>query len=73
MSFFIFPPSPFAINIQHSTGLNYESDEAWTRHLIDSYIYGEEKGSVGDIPLPAGFAQEWRFWRIIFISMAMGG
>eukprot|EP00605_Chrysophyceae_sp_TOSAG23-4_P001239 GSChrysophyteH1.ASY1.ANO1.1350.1 assembled CDS len=54
-------------------GLNYESDNAWTKSLIDSYVYAEEKsGREGDIPMPAGFAREKRFWRVTILSGVLG-
>ena len=63
----------FTRGLTEALGLNYESDEAWTKHLIDSYIYGEEKsGRVGDIPMPAGFAREFRFWRVTILSGTLG-
>lgn len=63
----------FTRGITEALGLNYESDEAWTRSLIDSYIYGEEKsGREGDIPMPEGFARERRFWRLTTLSGVLG-
>jgi len=63
----------FTRGLTEALGLNYESDEAWTKHLIDSYVYGEEKaGREGDIPMPAGFGREFRFWRVTLLSGTMG-
>ena len=63
----------FARGMTEALGLNYESDNAWTKSLIDSYVYAEEKsGREGDIPMPAGFAREKRFWRVTILSGVMG-
>ena len=63
----------FARGMTEALGLNYESDNAWTKSLIDSYVYAEEKsGREGDIPMPAGFAREKRFWRVTILSGVLG-
>eukprot|EP00606_Chrysophyceae_sp_TOSAG23-5_P000118 GSChrysophyteH2.ASY1.ANO1.959.1 assembled CDS len=63
----------FTRGITEALGLNYESDEAWTKSLIDAYVYGEEKsGREGDIPMPAGFGREKRFWRVTILSGVQG-
>lgn len=59
--------------VTEALGLNYDSDEAWTRTLIEAYAYGEENDPrVGDVPLPKGFGREGRFWRMIIIVSLLG-
>lgn len=59
--------------VTEALGLNYDSDEAWTRTLIEAYAYGEAHDPrVGDVPLPKGFGREKRFWRMIIIVSFLG-
>ena len=63
----------FARTFTEVLGLNYDSEEAWTRRLMDAYAFGEEASErTGDVPLPKGFAQEPRFWRLVLIVSAIG-
>ena len=41
----------FTRGVTEALGLNYDSEEAWTRTLIDAYAFGEEiTERVGDVP-----------------------
>lgn len=53
-------------------GIDWNVDEAWTKQLIDSYVYGEENGRDGDVPLPAAFAQDGGFWKTMLVSGLIG-
>jgi hypothetical protein len=63
----------FTRRMSQVLGFDPQSDEAWTKHLLDSYLHGEEKAERdGDIPMPAGFGREKRFWKITLLSCVMG-
>ena len=63
----------FSRTFTEALGLNYDSEEAWTRRLMEAYAFGEEASErYGDVPLPKGFAQEPRFWSLIFLVSAVG-
>ena len=65
--------STFARSFTDALGLNYDSEEAWTRRLMEAYAFGEEVSQRnGDVPLPKGFARERRFWTLIFMVSAIG-
>lgn len=53
-----------------------QTEEQWTKSLIAEYVRVQTKGVDGDMPLPAGFCREYRFWRVMFytgiISCLMG-
>ena len=64
----------FGRGITEALGLDYDNDDAWTGRLIKAYAAVEEADQrEGDIPLPSGFAREWRFWRLIAASSLIGG
>ena len=62
----------FTRGLTGALGLDFDTDEAWTKQLIDNYIYGEEHGRDGDVPLPAAFAQDAGFWKTMFLSGIVG-
>ena len=63
----------FGRSFTEALGLNYDSEEAWTRRLMEAYAFGEEVSErYGDVPLPKGFAQEPRFWYLILLVSAIG-
>jgi len=62
----------FTRGLTDALGLDFNADEAWTKQLIDNYIYGEEHGRDGDVPLPAAFAQDSGFWKTMFLSGVIG-
>lgn len=53
-------------------GLDMDDEDAWTRRLYDEYGGSLKKGAEGDIPAPAGFANESEFWRVLFLSGFFG-
>lgn len=62
----------FTRGLTGALGLDFDTDEAWTKQLIDNYLYGEELGRDGDVPLPAAFAQDAGFWKTMFLSGLIG-
>ena len=62
----------FTRGLTGALGLDFDTDEAWTKQLIDNYIYGEEHGRDGDVPLPAAFAQDSGFWKTMLLSGLIG-
>lgn len=55
-----------------TVGFTYTSDEQWTKSLINQYAQIADKGVDGDMPLPAGFGRERRFWRMLMLSGFLG-
>lgn len=51
---------------------NYDSEDAWTRRLMEEVHVVSKKGTEGDIPAPDGFAKEASFWRILGMSAFFG-
>ena len=51
----------FGRMITDTIGLTYETEEQQMHSLIAEYVRVAEKGVDGDMPLPAGFAREYRF------------
>ena len=56
-----------------STFLDFESEEAVLRKLIDEYNNVNKKGPEGDVPIPAGFADKVTFWYIVGVAIIFGG
>ena len=50
-----------------------DEEEDWTQSLINLYVVGDDEHTTSDLPMPFGFAQEYRFWLMVFTSMLMGG
>merc|ERR1719353_820168 len=53
--------------------LDFESEEAILRKLIDEYNVVNKKGPEGDVPIPAGFADKLTFWYIVGVTLLFGG
>lgn len=62
----------FGRMITDTIGLTYETEEQQMHSLIAEYVRVAEKGVDGDMPLPAGFAREYRFWRMMFYAGLFG-
>ena len=56
-----------------SGATGFDSDEAWTRKLIDGYTKVAVQGNEGDIPIPLAFAQTKRFWQMMVFAGLIGG
>ena len=62
----------FTFAFAETLGLNFDDDQAWTNRLITEYIKVEDNSREGDVPLPAAFAQERRFWKVMLIVGVIG-
>ena len=62
----------FTRGITEALGFDFDAEEAWTQQLINNYVYGEEHGRDGDVPLPAAFAQDAGFWKTCLLSGLLG-
>ena len=50
-----------------------DEEEDWTAKLLDEYVRVAHKYRDGDVPLPAAFGRESRFWRLMVINALSGG
>ncbi len=51
----------FSRTITRGFGLSSDEDDRWAEDMIRDYLRAPEKGVVdGDVPLPGGFAKEFR-------------
>ena len=64
---------PRSMTEMTSTFLDFESEEAVLRKLIDEYNNVNKKGPEGDVPIPAGFADKVTFWYIVGVAIIFGG
>ena len=55
-------------NLTLTFGFDIESDEAWTKSLLDSYHRAANTGVEGDIPIPADFMRNREFWKTLIIA-----
>lgn len=55
------------------SGVGFDSEEVWTKKLIDGYTKVAVQGNEGDIPIPLAFAQTKRFWELMIFSGLIGG
>jgi hypothetical protein len=58
--------------LSQTLGISEDQEAEFTKNLIDTYTKANEDGVDGDVPLPGGFGQEYRFWRISFLSIIVG-
>ena len=59
-------------NFTLSFGFDVNSDEAWTKNLLDSYYNAAKSGNEGDIPIPAAFATNREFWKTFLLAAVNG-
>lgn len=52
--------------------IDFESEEAWTRRLIEEYAEVAKEGPEGDIPIPEGFGKTRDFWVMFVVSALFG-
>lgn len=48
--------------LTQTLGIDPESDEAWTKSIMETYKQAASKGVQGDMPEPAEFARDKEFW-----------
>ena len=68
-----FDTSAMKRNLSVTFGFDIDSDEAWTKNLLDTYYLAANTGVEGDIPIPADFARNREFWKAFVIAVFMGG
>lgn len=49
-------------------GNKIDPDAQYTKAIISEYAKHADRDNEGDLPLPAGFARKYKFWKIIVIS-----
>ena len=52
--------------------IDFDSEEAWTKKIIEKYAEVATSGPEGDIPIPEGFGRKKDFW-IMFVMSAVFG
>ena len=52
--------------------IDFESEEAWTKRLLDEYHEVFKDGPEGDIPIPEGFGRTRDFWVLFILSGVFG-
>jgi H+/Cl- antiporter ClcA len=52
--------------------LDFKSEEAVMRQLIEEYKVVAEKGPEGDVPIPEGFGSRPVFWKVVIIASLIG-
>ena len=62
----------FDRTLTQAIGLDFESDEAWTKKLLVEYVEVQKQGNEGDIPIPTPFGSNREFWRMMLFSGAFG-
>jgi hypothetical protein len=47
-------------------GNRLDPDAKFTKSVLNDYRRVENEGNDGDVPLPKGFARQYKFWKLIF-------
>lgn len=59
-------------NLSLTFGFDIDSDEAWTKNLLETYYLAANTGVEGDIPIPADFARNYEFWKAFIVATLNG-
>ena len=58
--------------VTQTFGVDPDSEEAWTKGLLEEYYKAASSGVEGDIPIPAAFATNYEFWKAFLLASVNG-